>query len=528
MKVEVSNAETTVIDRRVMLRSKWQFSVSGTIPAAVAVNQPSFLVAVGTNSALAPLPAHQLFSTVQATVNNNTVNLNCQDVINAIVRSSDMRELQVFNSTTPIMFDTYADYGDALLANNNPLAGWNTLADNDLIPRGSYLIKYADPLVDTAANTNITADPVNRTVNFTFETYEPLLVSPFIFNNCCNGMGIYGVQNLNFTMNVGSANRFFRTTNSSSTVILTDCKEAELIFNFITPHPSDLMPSRNVVPYYELPRYISKISEIAGGVSPDGVVKTVVSANALQLNQVPDKLFIFVRKQLSAQRPNDPDAFMPISKVSIQWNNQSGILASATQDQLYRYSREAGSNQNWLEFQGFANKGTSGLTVAFERVLTSGSMLMLDFAKHIQITEDYYAPGSIGNFNLQLQATVDNYTGDTLTDYELVIITMNSGLFVCERGTSSIYTAILTKDDVLQASSQQPYGRQEIKRIVGGGFLDSLKSLATSIVPKVLPVAKQLLSSSEHPVAKLATQGLSALGYGSSGGAMRKHSKLSM
>ena len=45
-----------------------------------------------------------------------------------------------------------------------------------------------------------------------------------------------------------------------------------------------------------------------------------------------------------------------------------------------------------------------------------------------------------------------------------------------ERGTSSTYTGLLTKQDVLEASMQHPMSHSDVKRLVGGGFLDSLKS----------------------------------------------------
>ena len=54
---------------------------------------------------------------------------------------------------------------------------------------------------------------------------------------------------------------------------------------------------------------------------------------------------------------------------------------------------------------------------------------------------------------------------------------MNSGSFATEKGTSSTYTALLTKEDVLNASQQEPTAHSDVKRMVGGGFLDSLKSV---------------------------------------------------
>jgi hypothetical protein len=54
---------------------------------------------------------------------------------------------------------------------------------------------------------------------------------------------------------------------------------------------------------------------------------------------------------------------------------------------------------------------------------------------------------------------------------------MNSGCFATERGTSSTYCALLTKNDVLEASQMEPVSHSEARRMVGGGFLDSLKSV---------------------------------------------------
>ena len=84
--------------------------------------------------------------------------------------------------------------------------------------------------------------------------------------------------------------------------------------------------------------------------------------------------------------------------------------------------------------------GAGGAT----RVLTCGSVLALTMGTHVNLVEDYYAPGSIGQFSIQLSVAVDNYARTPVTP-ELVIVCMNSGSFATERGTSSTYTALLTK-----------------------------------------------------------------------------------
>ena len=68
--------------------------------------------------------------------------------------------------------------------------------------------------------------------------------------------------------------------------------------------------------------------------------------------------------------------------------------------------------------------------------------MVLDFASVIQLTEECYAPGSLGTFNLQfsLQAQNNHYGQWDAGTYELVVMPMLSGVFVNERGTSSTFT----------------------------------------------------------------------------------------
>ncbi|MFM7978638.1 MAG: major capsid protein V20 domain-containing protein, partial [Candidatus Fonsibacter sp.] len=148
---------------------------------------------------------------------------------------------------------------------------------------------------------------------------------------------------------------------------------------------------------------------------------------------------------------------------------------------------------------------------AVQYVPTTGTILVLNFGEVIHLTEAYYAPGSLGTFNLQLTTQVQtnqNEQWDTNT-YELIIMPMNSGVFVNERGTSSTFLFLLTKQDVLGTLQQQPYANYEVRRLVGGGFLDNLRSAMGWIQIK-LPGVRGALESIPHPYAHV----MKALGYG--------------
>ena len=96
--------------------------------------------------------------------------------------------------------------------------------------------------------------------------------------------------------------------------------------------------------------------------------------------------------------------------------------------------------------------------------------MVLNFGEVIQLTDEQYARGSLGTFNLQLHLEVmNNHQVDWgSNEVELVIIPINSGCFVNEHGTSSIFISLLAKQDVLSRLEQQPYSTFEVKRMGGG------------------------------------------------------------
>jgi hypothetical protein len=370
------------------------------------------------------------------------------------------------------------------------------------------------------------------------------------------------------------------STRNITSITLNGFTNAQLILNYLTPQPSQLLSSRNTVPYYSLPRYISSsggpntfAAMQASTYNPTitsygpcpGILpssQTIVSSS-IQLNCIPDKLIIFVRPSLSqTQTPwNVATTFLVIQNISLNFNNSSGLLSSVSQYSLWQMSVENGSTQSWGEFSGWQWKSTDGGYMA--PIPTQGSLLVLDFAKDIQLN-DWLAPGSIGNFNLQFslnvinQATIYPVAGTLANgaqqlgvaetyissiqgvnngawvgagggvagqDYqniipELVVIPMQSGTFVCDRGTSNVYESLLTKEDVLNTSEQLPYTRHDVARLVGGSMIDKIKTS----MGHVLHRHKTHHNHKEHGGAMGASVSGGSMGSAVSGGAV--HHKL--
>ncbi|MFM7985616.1 MAG: major capsid protein V20 domain-containing protein, partial [Candidatus Fonsibacter sp.] len=70
-------------------------------------------------------------------------------------------------------------------------------------------------------------------------------------------------------------------------------------------------------------------------------VITVTSSN-LQLTGIPDKLNICVRKVVAKLMCNQTDSYAAIKGISINFNNQAGLLSSMTPEQLFRNSVQSG------------------------------------------------------------------------------------------------------------------------------------------------------------------------------------------
>jgi hypothetical protein len=216
---------------------------------------------------------------------------------------------------------------------------------------------------------------------------------------------------------------------------------------------------------------------------------------------IPDKLLIGCRRVISSMDCTYSDNYATITNVNINFNNYNGLLSNATPQQLWKMSRESGlANLTWEEFSGAVVSGGSGdgsgnllvgqqLRTPYEGVgaytytgtstnfntpgialtPTTGSLLCLEFGKDIQLTEDYLAPGSLGQFHLLVTLSVYNnepYQWPA-NGWELFIIPLNSGIYAIERGVANLYTGLLTKADVLAASEgQEAYTRGTIKRMV--------------------------------------------------------------
>jgi hypothetical protein len=290
-----------------------------------------------------------------------------------------------------------------------------------------------------------------------------------------------------YAVSIQGGNQTGLGTNASNTNLFTS---PQLLMNFLSTQPTQLVPSRVVTPYIDYPRYISS------GTSQQplaiGASATLTSQN-IQLNQLPDYFFIVVRPAMSSQTITNSASFLTINSISINLNNVSGILASATQEDLWKMSIANHSTQSWLEFSGLSSNSNSASNISGlgDVVGTTGSILVLSPALNLSLS-NMLSNSSIGQFNFQFSVNVTNNLGIDLNGTtnplpEILVVTANSGMFVTSMGSSSIFTGLLTKQLVLDASEKQsedPIQSSMMSRLVGGKMGNMPTSAMKNLIGK--------------------------------------------
>ena len=124
----------------------------------------------------------------------------------------------------------------------------------------------------------------------------------------------------------------------------------------------------------------------------------------------------------------------------MSWDEFTGNVSSVAgkQDELSELRSGYSGVGAWIK--SAPNNQIAGHP-GFQYSPATGTILVLNFAECIQLTEEYYAPGSLGSFNLQLSVRVQNnhYEMWHSNAYDLAIMPMNSGVFVNERGRHQLY-----------------------------------------------------------------------------------------
>ena len=474
----------------------------------------------------AAFPLHQSVTQMSATINDATVTVNTQDVLPQVLRLADMRDARR-QRTCPTMLDRYAVMPDSSVVTNSPLLTWSQTTASDDVPNGGFNgfyfattpagnvpvpvsgnltvghVTYQNGQPYLAEILNGQAGTVTRDLEFYVVAYstEKLLLPPFIFSDQYElSTGLFGVQNFQVQMNMApSPKRAFRVAldttviDSVGTVVAPFSvppageftawsvgayagtlwvSKPTLAVQFLTPSLDVPLPPKSIVPYMEFPRYIatpgtdvpSSLNILAASVS--------LSSQTITLPNIPDLLVIYV-KPATYTDATQGDWSLPITSLSLNFDNFSGLMSTMTQEQLYQASLRNGVDMDWSEWSGLGTVPfASSVNEANEcTVLGGGQRGLVGGPLVLKPGRDFplqagQAPGLVGNFTLQFTIGVQNFTGAQQTP-NIYTVPISSGFFETIKGSSRIIKGVLTEQDILSAPAQAPSA--DLMRPVGAG-----------------------------------------------------------
>lgn len=431
---------------------------------------------------------------MNCTLNNFSVSVNEADILHALLRYNVNNNLKNrLYSTAPSYPDQSQLYSSLVGSVRSPLSGYGDSNDEDVQGRGGYS-KY-----------NIVSNPVSVAIGQTLTavvdlvtTEEFFLLSPLYWGKK-ETHSFINLQtfDLNVTMLGNAANRMWSRDETSIALTSLTFQFASLLtggpafsfpesspvlmFEYYQPKESTLLPLNDMVsvyPYFDIQRFPTDISGV-----PAFPTFAVYSSNNIQLSSIPNRIYIFARRQNNDLYSSctNTDTFAPINNINIQLNARSGLMASASQVQLYEMSVKNGCSLSYTQWTGgpvytpgtFASRyGTVGSIVCIDPAVDLGLGSLESDGKNMQTTFQV---------NVSLSSLIPG-----LTNYTLYVVVVNEGVFSIHKTQCTAQIGVLTSQDILEAKQQPGINYESIKSISGGDFLQGLKSFWTNTLSPLL------------------------------------------
>jgi hypothetical protein len=482
-----------VTDARVYLSVPVTLNFTGTSPG-VGFNllQDGF-------DAFRAYPLSSICTTLTVTINNSSASINLSDIIPYITRYNTDHKIREYNySLCPCMQDYFQIYGDGAGSVRNSLSSF--ISNSWETARGAFPMS------------NVVNTPVSATVSAVIT--EPIFLSPFLFGKGSDlRNGFIGVQSMNFQFTFANGVALQRiwshdpSSGSTITNIDVNFDMPVLLFNYITPKLLEPIPREISYGYFSIDRFPTDgMATLSFGGS------ATINSNNIQLNTIPRRIYLFARKRNMDLTITDTDTFAAIESVSINYNNFSGLLSSATQADLYNISKKNGCNLSWPEWSGSAagvatipQAGGSGMSAVFDNTGATGatyvglvgSILCIDMGIDIGL-DDLNAPGIIMNSQLQITCTIRSINRNDLnTLYTFYIVTVSEGTWTIANLNSVPQIGILSREDVINSQKCPLIDYKSTDNIYGGNFVDKLKAFgrkALAGIKTALPYVKDVAS----------------------------------
>jgi hypothetical protein len=484
----------TAISREIKMQVEFMLTFTGTTSATGS----GHLLDLHLYDAPRFLPIAQVTQSLAVTMNNVQVNQNNYQVVNALYRCNQADSDYKWDmSTAPSMPDSVQNYSDvytlpsALGVARDPL---QSAGQNSFYPtRGGWQ-------VTVVSNPNVGQGmPATAVVRFT--SCESLVLSPFTTTDD-DEAALIGVQNLVVILNllpdlsrVWSHSDYSAASTITSTVV-TIPTPPYLLLNFLSPSELEVIPKS--VPY----SYSSVTTYPTDNISstPAGASFTMNSQN-IQLQSIPRRILVFIRRTDSTQSMTTTDTFARIDSLSITWDNQSGILSEANTQQLYLLSRNSSLNLSFEDWNQFV-----------------GSVLIIDVGRALVLNNAAEAPSLATTKQLSMVVQATNLNTTQAITFSLQIVVISDGIIDIGDNMAIPSSSVLTAKDILETKvAGHVFSFERSSNFYGGKFSRDLFNIGKKVadIAHKTHAVSTIAALTGHPEIAVPAR---ALGYGLVGG----------
>jgi hypothetical protein len=433
-----------ITDKCIYLAMPVTITYSGTISSGTGLLQTGY-------DAFRGYPIASITNNINVMINNISTQLPVSDIIPYLMARFSKQKIQTVFPNYP---DTYQNYIDGVTAVNNPLGAYFNQIEH-YNPRGAY------PCIVINGSTS---SSISATI------YEPLWL-PLFSCETDNGLGLTNVQNMQvvLTFNTNLARIVSHAVSSRVTLSgepTVQLGTGKLFFKYNLP-TSDYVP-RSVE--YACNKLDRSTTNLGTPLTPNQYVTSFASSNQ-QIPCIPEWMLLFVRESNANLKSTMSDSAAVIDGINITFCGKSGILASATQIDLYNMSKENGLRDLYEQFIGYTTDQTTG-----NKIPLTGSFLMLKFGKNISLAPATYI-GQNGSWNLQVTLAIHNQSSTlTILDPVMYMVLSSPQKVIFDVGGYTRTVIGFPQEDMNKGSQlYMPYSNAY--KQWGGGFNDFISKI---------------------------------------------------
>lgn len=476
-----------LVDRKVLLNMEFTITLDNT---NVRTGTQPLLYTVGQEAPRAH-PINAIITTSQATINDTSISINLNDVIDPLYHySSDVKRREIDDSLSPCMLDQAQAYNLLSGGIRNPLATYASSASGADTPRGAF--NYS---VNNGVGTGVVG---GQAAVIVVNCTDYLYLSPFLSDQD-EQAAFLQIQTLEMNLTLDSLLRVWSRSSLAAPITnisVTISQQPYLLFNYITPNPLMEIPKSVVYPFYTVNRYVTKCGNVGPGLPFSQTTQNI------QLKSIPNRMYIYARRRNQDRTYLTSDVYAGITDLSINWNNQNGLLSSASQMDLFHMSQVNGLQNSWTQFS--------------EQV---GSPICVVFGRDICLRANEL-PGMLGTYMLDMNVTFTNLNLAETINYDLYVATIQEGTFYLGENRAVSNIGVLSQEDALRTLNAPMVKYTDLINVRGASFWSGVKNFFGDVgrgiktaYDTVAPIVKEAI-----PYVKQGFEAAKMLGLGNYSG----------